>query len=248
MSLKPRRYDVAFYVQRMGPLLTSESRSPAGGAETQILLLASALAGRGVRVRLIVFELPGIAMPESIGEVTVSRRPPYRSRERLGRLRETVSIGRAIARAGAHVVVTRGATPEVGVAAAFAKLSGQRFVYSSANVSDFREIATDAAEFDFSRFPRKRRRMGALSISDSPRGPGCRPDRRAGQPLQGALRAIAGTHQEHRRVRGQARRRARSVPLDRATSPLQAPARVCRARTDPAGGEVLDGRTGRGPP
>jgi glycosyltransferase involved in cell wall biosynthesis len=166
---KFRGYDVAFYVPRMGPLLTPEARSPTGGAETQILLLAGALARRGVRVRLVVFELPGIAIPEALGNVTVSVRPPYRSHEPLGRLRETASIGRAIIRADANVVVTRGATPEVGIVGLFAKLSGQRFVYSSANVSDFREMPTDAAQppnrvrrrttnpdTDFSLFPRKR--------------------------------------------------------------------------------------------
>src|SRR5205085_6287614 len=74
------------------------------------------------------------------------------------------------ARAGAHVAITRGATPEAGIVGLFAKLSRQRFVYSSANVSDFRATSAHAASsskgsqgmdrggsvhFDFSRFPRR---------------------------------------------------------------------------------------------
>jgi glycosyltransferase involved in cell wall biosynthesis len=177
---KRTRYDVAFYVPRIGPLLSSEAVSPTGGAETQILLLAHALAARGIKVRLVVFELPGIALAESVGNVTVSVRPPYRAHEPFGRLREAASIGRAIARADADVVVTRGATPEVGLAALFAKLSGRRFVYSSANVSDFRETETDArgqgervrstpanvsSEFDFSQFPRSRLEWGLFRLA-----------------------------------------------------------------------------------
>jgi glycosyltransferase involved in cell wall biosynthesis len=172
---KPSSYDVAFYVPRMGPLLAREARSPTGGAETQILLLARALAERGVKVRLLVFALPGVAIPESLGDVVVSVRPPYQAHKRLGKVRELVSIARAIAAADADLVVSRGATPEVGLAGLLARLTGRRFVYSSANVSDFRDdgpvsaagavvplggVSTPANPgpvFDFSRFPRSRR-------------------------------------------------------------------------------------------
>ena len=132
-----RRYDVAFYVPRIVPLLVRGATSPAGGAETQILLLASALAKQGARVCLIVFDLPRITIPESVGGVGVLVRPPYRARQRFGKLREILSIRRAIAKADAEVVVTRTESPEVGPAALFTKLLGRRFVYSSASLSDF---------------------------------------------------------------------------------------------------------------
>jgi glycosyltransferase involved in cell wall biosynthesis len=154
-------FDVAFYVPRLGALLSSEIRDPAGGAETQVVLLARALAQEGVKVKLIVFQEPGITLPALLDGVTVAQRPPYRTREPLGRIRETARIAAAMVASAADVVVTRGATPEVGPVAIFTKVTGRRFVYASANVSDFREMPKDIARsaesgFDYSRFPRKR--------------------------------------------------------------------------------------------
>jgi len=117
-------------------------------------LLTRALARRGSKVCLLVFDLPGIAIPPSVGEVTVHVRPPYRAHQWLGKLRETADICRSIARADAKVLVTRGAGPDVGLAGLFAKLSGRRFVYSSANVSDF----------DFSRISAKRRNRALFRL------------------------------------------------------------------------------------
>jgi glycosyltransferase involved in cell wall biosynthesis len=131
------RYDVAFYVPRIGPLLTRAEVSPTGGAETQVFLLARELARRGSKVCLVVFDLPGTALPSSVGGVVVSVRPPYRAHEPLGRLREAISLRRAVVDADADVIVTRVAGPEAGLAGLFAKFSGRRFVYSSANVTDF---------------------------------------------------------------------------------------------------------------
>jgi glycosyltransferase involved in cell wall biosynthesis len=158
----------------MGPLLAQQARSPAGGAETQILLLARALTERGLKVRLLVFAVPGVTIPEAIGDVAVSVRRPYQAHQPLGKSRELMSIASAIAGANADILVSRAATPEVGLAGLFAKVTGRRFVYSSANVSDFRDdwpvgpalssrlrrdLTTPIASsgFDFSRFPRKRR-------------------------------------------------------------------------------------------
>jgi glycosyltransferase involved in cell wall biosynthesis len=118
-------------------LLVVEAVPPAGGAETQILLIARALARRGVRACLIVFDLPDLSVPRSFEGVAVSVRPLYRSHQRLGKLREVISIARAIAKVDAQVLVVRMESPEVGVAALFAKLLGRRFVYSSASLSDF---------------------------------------------------------------------------------------------------------------
>jgi glycosyltransferase involved in cell wall biosynthesis len=158
----------------MGPLLAPEVRSPTGGAETQILLLARALTRRGLKVRLLVFAVPGVTIPEAIDDVAVSVRSPYKAHQPLGKPREVVSIAGAIAGANADILVSRVATPEVGLAGLFAKLTGRRFVYSSANVSDFRDdgpvgpalssrlrrdLTTPNASsgFDFSRIPLKRR-------------------------------------------------------------------------------------------
>jgi glycosyltransferase involved in cell wall biosynthesis len=166
----------------MGSLLAGQSRSTAGGAETQILLLARALARRGAKVRLLVFELPDVAMPESLDGVSITVRPPYQAHESLGRLREVLAIGRTIARADADVLVSRVSTPEVGIAGVFARLLRRRFIYSSANISDFVNVGSvgasepDAAstgpstprdagsELDFSRFWRTRREWQLLQL------------------------------------------------------------------------------------
>lgn len=149
------RYNVAFYVPWLGASLTDQ-RSPStggagtqifGGAETQIFLLARGLARRGVKVRLVVFELPGTAIPASVDDVNIRVRPPYRSQEQLGKLREIANVFRAVISADADVIVTRSAGPHVGLVGFFARISRRRFVYSSANLSDF----------DFSRLPTKRR-------------------------------------------------------------------------------------------
>lgn len=132
-----RRYDVAFYVPWIGPLLTRADATPTGGAETQVHLVARALAERGVRVCLLAFELPGIALPHEVDGVAVRVRPPYRAHQRLGRLRETATLAATIVGCGAEVIVTTCAGPHVGLAAMAAKSSGRRFVFASANVSDF---------------------------------------------------------------------------------------------------------------
>ena len=100
-------------------------------------MLARALARGGSKVCILVFDLPGTTIPSLVDEVAVSVRPPYRAHQRLGRLREAVSLRRAVIDAHADVLVTRAAGPDVGLAGLFAKLSRRRFVYSSANLSDF---------------------------------------------------------------------------------------------------------------
>jgi len=132
-----RRFDVAFYVPQIGPLLSEGGAVPAGGAETQVFLLARALVSRGLRVCLIAFDLPGVAIPSSVDGVEVSVRPPYRAHRWLSKLREARSVFRAISSVDAEVLVTRAAGPDIGLAAVGAKLYRRRFVYSSANVSDF---------------------------------------------------------------------------------------------------------------
>jgi glycosyltransferase involved in cell wall biosynthesis len=133
-----RRFDVAFYIPQIGPLVAADGApTPAGGAETQIFLLARALVRRGLDVCLIAFDLPEVEIPPSVEGVDVVVRPPYRHRARLSRLHEAGSVLRAIVNVDSSVVVTRAAGPDIGLAAIAARLSGRRFVYSSANVSDF---------------------------------------------------------------------------------------------------------------
>jgi glycosyltransferase involved in cell wall biosynthesis len=133
------RYDVAFYTPWIGPLLVPDRDvAPTGGAETQVLLVARALAARGFRVCVIAFALDGVRLPAHVAGVDVIARPPYGARRRLiGKLVEAAHIWGALRSVDAGVVVTRAAGPHVGLVGLFARISGKRFVYSSANVSDF---------------------------------------------------------------------------------------------------------------
>lgn len=132
-----KSYDVAFYVPWVGPLLTDADVTPTGGAETQVFLLARALARSGSKVQLIVFDLPEVELPRSVDGVDIHVRPPYRAHESLGRLREIASISKAVATADADTVVTRTAGPHVGLVGLSAKAARRRFVFSSASPSDF---------------------------------------------------------------------------------------------------------------
>jgi hypothetical protein len=125
-----RRYDVAFYVPWLGPLLTNQRGLATGGAETQIFLLSRELARRGLRVCLLVFDIPGVHLPSAVGGVDVVVRPLYKSKQRiLGKVREIVNIRAALASIQADVIVTRAAGPHVGLIRFFTRR--RKFVYSS---------------------------------------------------------------------------------------------------------------------
>lgn len=102
-----------------------------------MLGLAKALAARGARVAIVAY---GTAadLPGDVEGVAVIPRPPYRKRRQpLGKLAETLTIWRALWRTPSRFVVRRGAGIDVGLVAAFARLTGRRFVFSTANVVDF---------------------------------------------------------------------------------------------------------------
>jgi glycosyltransferase involved in cell wall biosynthesis len=146
-------YDVAFYVPWIGPLLAQQHGLSTGGAETQVYLLSRALASRGLRVCLVVFEIPGVRIPSSVDGVDVVLRPPYKSHQRiLGKVRETASIRAALAAVQSDVVVTRSAGPHVGLIGLFARRT--KFVFSSASPFDF----------DFVRIAPKRRDRALFSL------------------------------------------------------------------------------------
>jgi len=150
-----RSYDVAFYVPSIGPLLITEDVPPTGGAETQIFLLAKALAKRGARVCLVAFEIPGVRLPREVDGVDIVTRPPYNAQQRLvGKLREAAAIRRVVPSLNADVLVARIAGPHIGLLALGAKLAGMRFIYSSANVIDF----------NFARLARKRRNLALYRL------------------------------------------------------------------------------------
>jgi glycosyltransferase involved in cell wall biosynthesis len=130
------RHQVAFYLPSISSLLTGASTGPAGGAQTQVFLLARALAQRGVSVCVVAF--PSDGMPASVDGVDIVVREPSRAHQRLvGKLRELARMRRAVLAADAPVVVGRVAGVEVGLAALASRLAGRRFIYSSASYLDF---------------------------------------------------------------------------------------------------------------
>ena len=132
-----RSYDVLIYLPSVTPLLGGGSGRPAGGAETQIVLLARALARRRVGVCVVAFPSEdGVRL--SLEGVDILVRPVHKAHQPLvGKLHEVATIGRAVAQVDARVVVARVAGPQVGLVALAAKLLRRKFVYSSANIVDF---------------------------------------------------------------------------------------------------------------
>ena len=131
-----RRFDVLFYTPWIGSILSGSGRTPPGGAETQILMLAKGLAARGVRTAVIAFGRPD-ELPREVDGVTVLARAPYRRRRLVGKLAETGIIWRALWSAPSETIVYRGVGLELLILALYARVARRRLVFSSASVVDF---------------------------------------------------------------------------------------------------------------
>lgn len=132
-----RGHDVVFYTPWIGSILSEREVKPPGGAETQVLLLAQALARRGLRVAIIAFGEGG-ELPADTGGVRIIPRPPYRKPTGIiSRCAEVLRIVRSLRAAPSHTVVYRGGGFEVGVVGLFSRLARRRFVFASASIVDF---------------------------------------------------------------------------------------------------------------
>ncbi|CAA9491383.1 MAG: hypothetical protein AVDCRST_MAG85-1247 [uncultured Solirubrobacteraceae bacterium] len=130
------RLDVLFYSPWIGTLLVPGSGPPPGGAETQVLLVARGLAARGLRVGIGVDDT-GIALPDTVDGVHVLRQPRPAGGGPLRPLVRIVLALRFLLAADARTYVQRGAGSVTGLVAFAARLRRRRFVFSSANVTDF---------------------------------------------------------------------------------------------------------------
>jgi glycosyltransferase involved in cell wall biosynthesis len=135
---RTRRYDVGFYA----PLGTQRLAGVAdtGGAETQVMLLSRALAECGLSVCVLVAEVPGIDVPASDHGVDSVVWSPAGGGLR-GHLREVVTVGAALRKLDADVVIARCAGYWIGLAGLWAKLLRRRFVFASASLIDFNYAA-----------------------------------------------------------------------------------------------------------
>ena len=137
---RPTRRDVVFYLPAVRRLVAGADL-PAGGAETQVVLLAGTLARRGARVALVV-EPACDDLPKSLDGVELIVRPRSRAELPLvGRVHETFAILLTLLRAPSRVIVTRVAGQQVGIIAIFAKILGRRHVHATANDFDFDLVA-----------------------------------------------------------------------------------------------------------
>jgi glycosyltransferase involved in cell wall biosynthesis len=131
------RYDVIFYAPWAGPLLTAAPETATGGAETQVWLLARALAARGARVALVAYETdPPLPRHAEGVEVIVQRRVAGGGAVKRSAA-NVASLLRTLATADTEAFVQRSAGPPTGVIALLARLRRRRFVYSSSSLVDF---------------------------------------------------------------------------------------------------------------
>src|SRR5690349_11530217 len=91
------RYDVAFFVPAVGPLLAGDDGGATGGAETQIFQIARALSSCGLRTCLCTYAVPGVSIPSRVDGIDVVLRRPYVRGGYLARIREAAGLVRDLA-------------------------------------------------------------------------------------------------------------------------------------------------------
>jgi glycosyltransferase involved in cell wall biosynthesis len=130
------RRDVVFFAPYAGPLLAAragvDGGGSAGGAETQLFLVARALARRGRRVALAVFDR-GDGLPGEVDGVEVIRLPVPSA----GAAARSRFVALLLRRLDADVLVQRAAGSHTGMVGLLARVRRRRFVYSSASDFDF---------------------------------------------------------------------------------------------------------------
>ncbi len=138
MPVRRHTYDAAFYLPTLGPLIDPDAAVPfAGGAETQIWLLARGLARRGYSTCVIVTDTPA-GLPASVEGVDVVIRPRWEAGGGLrGRVTELLTIWGTLAPLRAGIVVQRAAGFSTGLVGAVTRARRRTFVYSSAHMLDF---------------------------------------------------------------------------------------------------------------
>ena len=130
------RTDVAIYTPSAAELYEAAPTQPVGGAERQVALLASALAGAGLRVAHIVFRLRQLRPPEDDRIRVVERLPPGGG-PIARRVKDGVNVWRSLVEADADTYIVRMATPALGTVGVFCRMRRRTLVFSGANDTDF---------------------------------------------------------------------------------------------------------------
>jgi glycosyltransferase involved in cell wall biosynthesis len=130
------KFNVAIYM----PLAADHYRHGGpggGGAELQTVLLARALAARGMRVAHIVFPVDGPAPTAPPSPSVIERGPDRGDLPLVGGVAEALSIWRSMARADASVYVFRTGRSRLLVGAMFCQAHRRKLVFAGANDLDF---------------------------------------------------------------------------------------------------------------
>jgi len=129
------RYDICLYSPWVA-LRVAEQSAP-GGSETQVTLLARALARHGLTVCLLGGEVPGVEVPPVVGGVDFVLCGTATGGGWRGGLRQVTAVRKALKKIAPRVVVARSAGYWVGLFGLWAKVSGRHFVFASASTADF---------------------------------------------------------------------------------------------------------------
>lgn len=130
-------HDVVFYTPWVGSMLSSRQLLPPGGAETQVLMLARALARVGLRVAITAYG-EAAELPATVAGVTIAPRPGYRKpRGTAQKVAEIGRIWKALWRTPSTTIICRTANHELGLVALYARLARRRLVFACPNVVAF---------------------------------------------------------------------------------------------------------------
>ncbi len=156
------RHDLAIYAPGASTFYDAAAASNSGGAERQTVLLARALARRGLRVAHIVHP---VADPRPMADAPVTLIEQAKP-ESHGSLRDLAAKSRQVwsglEAADAAVQVFRGANGTIGVGGLWARRHGRRLVFAGANDSDF-----TLAGFTGPRDPRAAFFRGGMRVVDA---------------------------------------------------------------------------------
>lgn len=173
---KRPRFDVVFYAPWAASLVAegATAESVAGGGETQQFLLAQALTARGLRVGMIVMGGRG-ELPTSAGGVHIVRQAT-RGGRRGTAARVALAAGalRAMTGVRSNALVQRNAGSTTAIAALAARLTGARFVYSSASVVDFDLAAYEPSALNVRLYEWGVRRAGRVVVQSEEQAQLCR--------------------------------------------------------------------------
>jgi glycosyltransferase involved in cell wall biosynthesis len=150
------RHDVAIYAPPAASYYDAAITADSGGAERQTVLLARALARRGLRVAHVVNTIAEPAIDADAEITLVQRSPPPNLVAKAG------EVWRALSAADAQVQVFRGADGTLGVGRAWARAKGRRLVFAGANNADF-ELTGFAGRLD----PRRQLFVAGLRGTDA---------------------------------------------------------------------------------